>query len=63
MSVSIIINRNPVSRNTSLFDNRFGDTVILLPLSGASLNTTVINTAQSLRNKHSTISVKIALNV
>lgn len=39
MSVSVIINRNPVSKNISFFDDGFGDTAILLPLSGASLST------------------------
>lgn len=39
MSISIIINGNPVSKNISLFDDGFGDTAIFLPLSGASLST------------------------
>lgn len=38
MSVSILINRNPVSKNIPLFVDVFGDTAIFLSLSGASLN-------------------------
>lgn len=39
MSVSILINRNPDSKNIPLFHDGFGDTAIFLPLSGALLDT------------------------
>lgn len=37
MSVSIIVNRSPVSKNTSLSEDGSGATAHLLPLPGAAL--------------------------